>query len=60
MAWFGFVRNSIAEDQQTISRFLQERKAPSLKKGHLRASQEEEEGDRVLLQERIPQCYSIS
>lgn len=43
MAWFGFVRNSIAEDQQTTSRFLQERKAPPLNKGHLRALKKKKE-----------------
>lgn len=49
----------MAEDQQTISRFLQERKHLSSKKGDLNSSQVFSR-DQALFQEINPQRYSIS
>lgn len=59
MARFGFVRNIMAEDPPMPSRFLKERKALPLKKGHPHAPQEGQ-GDKALPQEMIPPCYSTS
>ena len=50
MARVGFAGNITVEDQQMMSRFLQEREDLPLKKGRLNASQEEGGGTSLVVQ----------